>query len=71
VAYGLLAEVLRQRGETDAVVFGNAEEWRAIVDESHAAFRKARELDPENTHADYWAGGFDVDSGADQDSSTD
>jgi tetratricopeptide (TPR) repeat protein len=61
VAYGLLAEVLRKRGESDEVVFGDATEWRAIVDESHAAFRKARDLDPKNAHADYWAGGFDVD----------
>lgn len=63
VAFGLLAEALRRLAETDDVVFGDPEQWRAVVDESHAAFRKARELDPENAHADYWAGGFDVDSG--------
>ena len=61
VAYGLLAEILRKRAESDEVVFGDSTQWRAIVDESHAAFRKARELDPKNAHADYWAGGFDVD----------
>ena len=61
VAFGMLAEALRQLAETDEVVFGDPEAWRKIVDESHAAFRKARELDPENAHADYWAGGFDVD----------
>jgi tetratricopeptide (TPR) repeat protein len=65
VAFGMLAEVLRRLAETDDVVFGDPEAWRAIVDESHAAFRKARELDPSNAHATYWAGGLDVDSGAD------
>ena len=63
VAFGLLAEALRRIAETDEVVFGDPEQWRAVVDESHAAFRKARDLDPDNAHADYWAGGFDVDSG--------
>ena len=61
VAFGMLAEALRQLSETDDVVFGDPKAWRKIVDESHAAFRKARELDPENAHADYWAGGLDVD----------
>ena len=61
VAFGILAECLRRMAETDEVVFGDPETWRSIVDESHAVFRKARELDPENAHADYWAGGFDVD----------
>ncbi len=42
VAYGLLAEVLRMMAEEDEVVFGDPERWRSIVDESHAAFRKAR-----------------------------
>ncbi len=68
VAYGLLAEVLRIRAEDDAVVFGDADQWRAIVDESHAAFRKARTLDADNAHAEYWASSFDID--ADAESST-
>jgi tetratricopeptide (TPR) repeat protein len=63
VAYGILAEVLRVLAESDAVVFGDPDIWRNIVDESHAAFRRARELDPENSHASYWAGGLDVDAG--------
>lgn len=70
IAFGILAEILRVRGESDEVVFGDPEKWRNIVDEAHAAFRKARELDPENAHAGYWAGGFDVDvdGGAEDDS---
>ena len=67
VAYGILAEVLRVLAEGDDLVFGDPEVWRNVVDESHAAFRKARELDPENAHADYWAGGLDVDAGREQD----
>ena len=66
VAYGILAEVLRILAEGDELVFGDPETWRNVVDEAHAAFRKARELDPENAHADYWAGGFDVDAGQDE-----
>ena len=62
VAYGLLAEVLRMRAEEDEVVFGDPDKWRAIVDESHAAFRKARDLDPDNSHAEYWATSFDFDA---------
>ena len=65
IAYGILAEVLRLLAETDEVVFGDPEIWRNIVDEAHAAFRKARELDPDNAHADYWAGGLDVEVGGD------
>ena len=62
VAYGILAETLRVLAEGDDLVFGDPEMWRNVVDEAHAAFRKARELDPENAHADYWAGGLDVDA---------
>ena len=62
VAFGLLGEALRCLAETDAIVFGDPEAWRAIVDEAHAAFKKAKELDPDNSHAGYWAGGFDVDA---------
>ena len=40
-----------------------ARHWQK-THEAHASFRKARELDPDNTHADYWAGGFDVDGAA-------
>ena len=64
IAFGLLGETLRCLAESDSVVFGDPDVWRAIVDEAHAAFKKARELDPKNSHADYWAGGFDVDAGA-------
>ena len=67
VAYGLLAETLRVVSEGDELVFGDPDTWRNVVEEAHAAFRKARELDPENAHADYWAGGFDVDAGRQDD----
>jgi len=63
VGYGLLAEILRTRSQSDDAVFGDPEVWKRLVEEAHAVFRKARELDPKNAHADYWAGGFDVDAG--------
>ena len=62
-AYGILAEILRTVSQSDEAVFGDPEKWRRLVDEAHAVFRKARELDPDNAHADYWAGGLDVDAG--------
>ena len=62
VAYGILAEVLRVMSQSDEAVFGDPESWRKLVDEAHAVFKKARELDPDNAHADYWAGGLDVDA---------
>jgi|TARA_B110000495_G_C22823128_1_gene480431 tetratricopeptide (TPR) repeat protein len=64
IAFGLLGEALRTLAESDGVVFGPPDAWRAIVEEAHAAFKKARELDPDNSHANYWASGFDVDAGA-------
>lgn len=71
VAYGLLAETLRVVSEGDELVFGDPDTWRNVVEEAHAAFRKARELDPENAHADYWAGGFDIDAGRQDDADLD
>ena len=70
VAYSLLAEVLRLRAEEDEIVFGDSDKWRAIVDESHAAFRKARDLDPDNAHAEYWATSFDFDAKKPEDGAT-
>ena len=67
VGYGLLAEILRTRSQSDDAVFGDPDAWKRLVDEAHAVFRKARELDPDNAHADYWAGGLDVDSDKDAD----
>ena len=63
VGYGILAEILRTLAQADEAVFGDPEVWRKLVDEAHAVFQKARELDPKNAHADYWAGGLDVDGG--------
>ena len=70
IGYGILAEVLRTVSQSDEVVFGDPDRWRRLVDEAHAVFRKARELDPKNAHADYWAGGFDVDAGEANDESS-
>jgi tetratricopeptide (TPR) repeat protein len=59
MAFGLLGEIIRRQADSDAIVFGEPETWRALQAESEAAFKKARALDPENNHADYWASGTD------------
>ncbi len=59
MAFGLLGEILRRQADADEVVFGDPEAWSALLAASEAAFARARELDPENVHASYWAGGSD------------
>jgi len=59
MAFGLLGEIIRTQADADEAVFGDPEDWRALVEASEAAFTKARALDPDNAHADYWAGGTD------------
>ena len=59
MAYGLLGEIIRRQADADEVVFGEPEEWRALLNASEAAFKRAAELDPDNDHADYWSGGTD------------
>lgn len=51
LAADLLGEILRQRADADEIVFGDAETWKALVDESMALFRRAHALDPNNEHA--------------------
>ena len=58
-AWGVLAEVLRQRADTDEMVFGDAEAFAKLMAETRAAFVRAAELDPTNEHAVSWAYGFD------------
>lgn len=59
VAWNLRGEALRRTADQDEVVFGDPAEWTRLVEEARAAFAKAAELDPENAHAAYWAGGTD------------
>lgn len=53
LAHGQLAEVLRQRADSDEVLFGDPVVWRALLDEARQQFARATELDPENSHANY------------------
>lgn len=54
VAHGQLGEVLRQLAETDAVIFGPAEDFKAMLAESKLHFDRAHELDPSNEHAEFY-----------------
>lgn len=58
-AWGILAEILRRKADTDEIVFGEADAFKALMDETRAAFLRAAELDPTNEHAASWAFGFD------------
>jgi tetratricopeptide (TPR) repeat protein len=51
LAYGLLAEVLKRHADTDAVIFGDPERFKAILAESRALYARASALDPQNEHA--------------------
>ncbi len=50
-AHNLLAELLRQRADSDEVIFGDPERFRAILAESRRHFSRAATLDPDNDHA--------------------
>lgn len=50
-AHNLLAELLRQKADTDEVIFGDPERFQAILAESRHHFARAAELDPDNDHA--------------------
>ena len=58
LAYNILGECYRKIADQDDIVFGDSEKWKALVQKSRSAYKKAAALDPENPHADYW-GGFD------------
>lgn len=55
LAEGLLAEILRQRADSDEVVFGDPRRFKALAREARARFARAAQLDPENQHAHYHA----------------
>lgn len=57
LAYTTLGEVLRQKADTDDIIFGDPAAFKALQSESRTLFLKASALDPENQHAVYW--GFD------------
>lgn len=58
----LLGEIMRRRADTDAIVFGDPEVWKALIGNAKAAFLRAIRLDPKNAHALEMAFGFDPDA---------
>jgi len=55
LCYGLIAEILRRHADEDDVIFGDAEAFKGIVEESQQLFAKASELDPSDEYASYHA----------------
>ena len=53
LAYVLQSEGL-QKANDDSTVFGPEEEWKELMGRSKTAFQKAKALDPDNEHAQYW-----------------
>ena len=61
LAHNLLGEALRMVADQDSVVFGDPEQWKALMEESRAEFKAAAALDPDNQHASWSAFGFGPD----------
>ncbi|MCP4807530.1 MAG: tetratricopeptide repeat protein [Proteobacteria bacterium] len=55
LAHNQLAELLRRRAESDEVVFGDPEVFKALLKEAQLHFDKAGKLDPDNDHAGFFA----------------
>lgn len=55
VALSQLAEILRQRADSDEIIFGDPAVFKAMLRESQQLFERARTLDPSNEHAGYHA----------------
>ncbi|MCB9746413.1 MAG: hypothetical protein H6740_27800 [Alphaproteobacteria bacterium] len=68
-AHGQLAEILRQKADTDEVIFGDPEVFKQLLAEAKQHFDKASQLDPSNDHAEYHAFfiGLDEDGQLDED----
>lgn len=55
LTHGTLAEILRRRAESDAVVFGEPQVFRELLAESKRHFAEAARLDPSDDYASYHA----------------
>ena len=55
VACSLLAEVLRRQADSDEIVFGDPERFRAMLEESQSWFAKAASADPEDAYSSHQA----------------
>ena len=54
-SHGQLAEILRQLADSDQVIFGDPEVFKALLVKAKVHFAKARDLDGSNAHADFYA----------------
>ncbi len=68
VGCALLGEVLRRQADSDEVVFGDPDRFRAILEESQSWFAKAASADPEDTYSSHQAFFLNPSPGADNDS---
>lgn len=59
LALDLQGEALRLQADRDEIVFANPERWLELVTQARACFQRAAQLDPDNDHAAWWAGGVD------------
>jgi len=55
LAHAILAEALRRRVEEDDVIFGDPEQFKALLVESRTHFNTASELDPSDEYSSYHA----------------
>lgn len=46
LAWALLGEILKEQATTDEVVFGDAERFKSLLEQSKLAFQRAAQLDP-------------------------
>ncbi|MED5369885.1 MAG: tetratricopeptide repeat protein [Myxococcota bacterium] len=54
-AHGQLAETLRQLADSDEVIFGDPEVFKALLAKAKVHFAKAQDFDPNNEHASFYA----------------
>lgn len=55
LAHGLLAEVLRRKADEDDVLFGDPDQFRALLAEARTHFEAAAALDPDDSYASFHA----------------
>ena len=55
LAHAVLAECLRRRADEDDLIFGDPDDFNAVIREAQAHFQAAHELDPSDEYASYHA----------------
>ncbi len=55
LAHGLLAEAIRQKSESDAIVMHDPQQIWELTRQAYHHFKRAADLDPDNEHARYYA----------------